>query len=182
MLPADQPLSSSEKLMLHNLLARARVTEEDPEAATPHSFDLIEEDIQAMNDASKRRMSEPAEGDGTRRTYAAEPNKEVLAYTVRGKPVFLPHGVDSVKTWGRSVIQFGTFMAKKGSVEVCYQEIYESEREEDVRYVRWVKGQVDSASGHLLDLAQYFVVRDALMGAHGQLPIIPGTNMARRLK
>ena len=97
MMPVDQPLSSSEKLMLHNLLARARVTEEEPDAATLHSFDFIEEDLQAMNDASKRRMSEPAEGDGHRRVYTPEPIAEVLAYTARGKP-----GVDSMKSWGGS--------------------------------------------------------------------------------
>ena len=50
-----------------------------------------------MNDASKRRMSEPAEGDGHRRVYTPEPIAEVLAYTARGKP-----GVDSMKSWGGS--------------------------------------------------------------------------------
>eukprot|EP00435_Cladocopium_sp_Y103_P071090 s130_g36.t1 len=164
------------------LLARSRTVEDDPEAVTPSSFDLIEEDIQAMNDASKRRMSEPAEGDGCRRVYVPEVNPEILAYTVRGKPICLPPGVDSMKSWGRSVIQFGKFMAKKGAIEISYQEVYESGREEDIRYVRWVKGQVDSANGHLLDLAQYFIVRDAQMSPSGQMPLIPGTAVARRLK
>lgn len=102
MMPVDQPLLSSEKLMLHNFLARARVTEEEPDAATLNSFDFIEEDLQAMNDASKRRMSEPAEGDGHRRVYTPEHIAEVLAYTARGKPICLPPGVDSMKSWGRS--------------------------------------------------------------------------------
>eukprot|EP00435_Cladocopium_sp_Y103_P051192 s837_g15.t2 len=171
---SNQPLSPSEKLVLSNLLARARVMDEDPEAATPSSFDLIEEDLQGMNDASKRRMCEPAEGDGYRRTYVPDSSPEVLAHTARGKPICLPPGVDSLKSWG--IIQFGKFMAKKGSVEVCYQEVFDSEREEDLRYVRWVKGQADSATGHLLDLAQYFLVRDAQKDPMGQMPVIPGTS------
>ena len=83
---------------------------------------------------------------------------------------------------GRSVVQFGKVMAKKGNVEVSYQEVNESGSQEDIRYVWWVKGQAEPASGHLLDFEQYIIVRDAQQSSSGQMPVIPGINVTRRLK
>ena len=68
-------------------------------------------------------------------------------------------------------------------MEVNYQEVNESGSQEDIRYVRWVKGQAESASGgHLLAFAQYITVRDAQQSSSGQMPVIPGINVTRRLK
>ena len=83
---------------------------------------------------------------------------------------------------GHSVVQFGKVMAKKGNVEVSYQEVNESGSQKDIRYVRWVKGQAESASGHLLDFEQYIILRDAQQSSSGQMPVIPGINVTRRLK
>lgn len=168
--------------MLHSLLARAKSHENELEPVTPSSFALVEEEPQSMTDASKRRMENPPEGADLRRPYLDHLQSEVAAHTPKGKPICLPPGVDSVTSWGRSIIQFGKFMSKKGSHEYSYKEIYDSEQEEDVRYVRWVKGQVDSAAGHLLDFANYIHVRDFQRDPKGQLPVIPGTSTVRRIK
>ena len=177
-----QPLSQSEKLLLQNLLARARIADDDAEVVTPSSFALVEEDAQSITDASKRRMVDPPESLGDRSPYVASRKDESLAYTPKGKPVCFPPGVDSMVAWGRSIIQFGKFMSKKDGPEFSYKEIYDSEKTEDVRYVRWVKGQVDSAAGHLLDFAQYILVRDIQRDPSGQMPVIPGTSTVCRIK
>eukprot|EP00435_Cladocopium_sp_Y103_P048346 s728_g14.t1 len=179
---ANQPLTPGEKLMLANLLARVKSTEDDPEVMTPSSFALVEEDLQYMSDASKRRMEDPPEGFDSRRPYLAAPKNDIVGHTPKGKPICLPPGVDSVASWGRSIIQFGKFMSKKGAHEFTYKEIYDSDQEDDARYVRWVKGHVESGTGHLLDFAQYIVVRDCQRDPSGQMPVIPGTSVCRRFK
>ena len=177
-----QPLSHTEKVVLQNLLARYKNTEEESESMSPTSFSLVGDENHGMTDASKRRMVEPPESHDSDRAYSVPLQDEIAAHTPKGKPICLPPGVTSVASWGRSIIQFGKFMSKKGSHEYTYKEVYDSEKEEDVRYVRWVKGQIDSASGHLLDLASYIVVRDFQKDPQGQLPVIPGTATARRVK
>ena len=78
----------------------------------------------------------------------------LLGRTPQGKPIFLPAGVNDMESWGRSVIQFGKYMSKKGTAPMSYAELFAARVSDDEkrRYVRWVVAQVDSAKGHLLDL------------------------------
>ena len=180
---SNQPLTPSEKVMLSELLARATIPDEDSEVPTPSSFAVVDEEVfQGMSDAAKRRMDEPTGESEVKRSYAAKPKNEVVGYTPRGKAIVLPQGVEDLEAWGRTIIMFGKFAAKQGAHEVTYKEVFESQKEEDVRYVRWVKGQIESSNGHLYDLSLYFHARDTQNRATGQMPLIPGTGIYRRLK
>ena len=108
----------------------------------------------AMNDASKRLNPVSDEGESSKRTYytisgttepLASPN--FAGPPPHGKAIFLPAGVSDVEGWGRSVIQFGKYMNKRGTPGVSYEELFAGRliEEEKRTYVRWVMNQVDSA-------------------------------------
>ena len=100
--------------------------------------------------------------------------------TQRGKPIYLPQEVPNVTTWGRSIIQFGKFMAKRGEPSLSYAELFEDRTNvEKCGYVKWAIAQTDSAKGLLLDLASYLCVRLDEEAEGEQLPFIPGTSTLR---
>eukprot|EP00435_Cladocopium_sp_Y103_P006224 s2324_g2.t1 len=182
----------TERVLLNELLSRASVHVEGTEPSTPGSFSVIEsmDGYGAMSDASKRRSDDQC-GDLSKRMYApsaeleseGEPMCKPVGKTPNGQPIFLPSGVNSVEEWGRSVIQFGKFIPKKGINGISYEELFMSREEEKLSYVDWVIKQVRGAKGLLLDLSLYLCVRKAQTADDGsQLPVIPGTNMARILK
>ena len=80
---------------------------------TPSSFALVEEDLQSMTDASTRRMVDPPDGSLDRSSCLDHLKEEIAAHTPKGKPICFAPGVDSMVSWGRSIIQFGKFMSKK---------------------------------------------------------------------
>ena len=180
---SSQPLSPSEKVLLSALLARVHGTDEEPEVPTPSSFAVIEnETFHGMGEAAKRRTDEPTGESELKRSYVTKIKDEVVGHTPKGKPIILPQGVNDLASWGRTIIMFGKFAAKKGAPEITYKEVFDSKNAEDVRYVRWVKGQVEGASGHLLDLSLYFHARESHDSMTQQMPMIPGTDSFRRLK
>ena len=184
-----QPLTPQERELLQDLLARANASNEDGEPSTPGSFSLV--DLHSMTDASKRRVDEYDEEPATKRMlaenipYAAEgpPQPVLVGKTPRGKPIYLPQDVPNVTTWGRSIIQFGKYMAKRGEAGISYAELFEDGKDQEkVRYVKWVIAQTDSAKGLLLDLASYLCIRSAESADSDQLPFIPGTSTLRIFK
>ena len=135
--------------MLAELLARAHGVDDEPEVPTPTSFAVIEEEaFHGMGEAAKRRTDEPTGESELKRGYVAKIRNEVVGHTPKGKPIILPQGVNDLASWGRTIIMFGKFAAKKGATEITYTEVFDSKNAEDIRYVRWVKGQVESASSH----------------------------------
>eukprot|EP00435_Cladocopium_sp_Y103_P020594 s2229_g5.t1 len=180
-----------ERVLLNELLSRASVSAEVTEPSTPGSFSVIEsiDGAGAMSDASKRRGTEVLDGL-SKRMYAPaaeiescdEPMHKSVGVTPHGHPIFLPSGVDSVEIWGRSVIQFGEFMPKKGVTGISYEELFQSRDEDKLSYVDWVIKQVRGAKGLLLDLGLYLCIRKNQTETGDQLPVIPGTNTARVLK
>ena len=180
---SSQALSPSERVMLAELLAHAHGVDDEPEVPTPTSFAVIEEEaFHGMGEAAKRRTDEPTGESELKRSYVAKIKDEVVGRTPKGKPIILPQGVNDLASWGRTIIMFGKFAAKKGATEITYTEVFDSKNAEDIRYVRSVKGQVESASGHLLDLSLYFLARESHESLMQQLPMIPGTDTVRRFK
>ena len=96
---------------------------------------------------------------------------------------YLPQDVPNVTTWGRSIIQIGKFMAKRGEPNLSYAELFDDRTNvETCSYVKWVIAQTDSAKGLLLDLASYLRVRSDEEAEGEQLPFIPGTSTLRMFK
>ena len=114
-----------------SLLARAGIHHEDGEPSTPSDFSLV--DLQSMSDASKRRSDAWEEEQVPKRTFAMDvpyvtegpPQPVLVGKTPRGKPIYLPQDMPNVTTWGRSIIQFGKFMAKRGEQSLSYAELFE---------------------------------------------------------
>lgn len=188
-----QPLSPSEKVLLQELLSRATICTEMEEPSTPGSFSVIESSGQGgtMSDAAKRLNPTDEELMVSKRPYCVDSASgessgvpTLLGRTPHGKPIFLPAGVTDVESWGRSVIQFGKYMSKKGTEAMSYAELFAARVSDDEkrRYVRCVIAQVDSAKGHLLDLGMYLCVRTDEGYQNCQLPLIPGTGVVRLLK
>ena len=188
-----QPLSSSEKVLLQELLSRATACAEMEEPSTPGSFSVIESSEQGggMSDAAKRLNPVDEELMSSKRPYCLNSGTgessgapSLLGRTPQGKPIFLPAGVNDMESWGRSVIQFGKYMSKKGTAPMSYAELFAARVSDDEkrRYVRWVVAQVDSAKGHLLDLGMYLCIRTDEGYQNSQLPLIPGTGVVRLFK
>ena len=157
------------------------------EPSTPRDFFLV--DLQSMSDASKRRSDAWEDEQAPKRTFAIDvpyvtqgpPQPVLVGKTPRGKPIYLTQDVPNVTTWGRSIIQFGKFMAKEQSLS--YAELFEDRTNvEKCGYVKWVIAQTDSAKGLLLDLASYLCARSAEEAEGEQLPFIPGTSTLRVFK
>ena len=177
--------------MLKELLTLASLSASTSEPSAPGSFSLIDpSESGAMTDAAKRRGSDELSECQPKRVYTAVvtaeasdgSDRQTLCMTPHGQPIFLPEGVESVEMWGRTVIQFGRYMAKKGAPCLSYEELFTSTEEEKMSYVEWVVKQVRGAKGLLLDLSLYLCVRRHQTASISQLPVIPGTNMARILK
>ena len=188
-----QPLSVAEKAVLQELLHRANMSGEAPEPSTPGSFSVVEaqEVAGAMSDAAKRRGQTPDEESLMKRPYSTLPGSgemmsapALLGRTPHGKPIFLPEGVNDLESWGRTVIQFGKFMQKRGTTGLSYAELFDGRAsdEEKRSYVKWVIHQVDSAKGHLADLGFYLCLRTDECHMGNQLPLIPGTGAVRLFK
>eukprot|EP00435_Cladocopium_sp_Y103_P076309 s154_g89.t1 len=188
-----QPLSAAEKAVLQDLLNRASLTNEIQEPSTPGSFSVIDpnEHGGAMSDASKRCGHSQDDDVNSKRPYSMVPGSgellsapALLGRTPHGKPIFLPSGVNDLESWGRTVIQFGKFIQKRGSEGISYAELFDGRAsdEEKRSYVKWVIHQIDSAKGHLLDLGLYLCVRTDDCARGDQLPLIPGTGAVRRFK
>ena len=113
---SSQALSPSERVMLAELLARAHGVDDEPEVPTPTSFAVIEEEaFHGMGEAAKRRTDEPTGESELKRSYVAKIKDEVVGRTPKGKPIILPQGVNDLASWGRTIIMFGKFAAKKGA-------------------------------------------------------------------
>ena len=173
-----QPLTPQKKEILQSLLARAGIHHEEAEPSTPSDFFLV--DLQSMSDeqAPKRMFAIDV-------PYVAEgpPQPFLVGKTPRGKPIYLPQDVPNVTTWGRSIIQIGKFMAKRGEPNLTYAELFEDRTNiEKCSYVKWAIAQTDSAKGLLLDLASYLRVRSDEEAEGEQLPFIPGTSTLRVFK
>ena len=111
------------------------------------------------------------------------PQPVLVGKTPRGKPIYLLQDVPNVTTWGRSIIQFGKFMAKRCEQSLSHAELFEDRTNvEKCGYVKWVIAQTDSAEGLLLDLASYLCVRSAEEAEGEQLPFIPGSSTLRVFK
>eukprot|EP00435_Cladocopium_sp_Y103_P036552 s3508_g9.t1 len=188
-----QPLNAAEKAVLQDLLSRAVLSGDHQEPSTPGSFSVVEyiEGGGTMSDASKRRGQTQDDAGCSKRPYSTIPGSEesltapaLLGRTPHGKPIFLPAGVKDLESWGRTVIQFGKYIQKRGSVGVSYAELFDGRAsdEEKRSYVKWVIHQVDSAKGHLLDLGLYLCIRTGECVQGSQLPYIPGTGVVRILK
>ena len=188
----SQPLTPHEQAVLAELLSRVQKTADVPEPSSPGSFSLIEpsESGHAMTDASKRRGSDELVENQAKRGYGSMSllsptggsERPQLCTTPHGQPIHLPEGVVSVEDWGRSVIQFGRYMAKKGAEGMSYEELFASSDEEKISYVDWAIKQVRGAKGLLLDLSLYLCVRRHQTTVTSQLPVIPGANLTRVLK
>ena len=180
-----QPLTPQKKEILQSLLARAGIHHEEAEPPTLSDFILV--DLQSMSDAPKRQSDDL----GDERMFAIDvpyvtegpPQPFLVGKTPRGKPIYLPQDVPNVTTWGRSIIQIGKFMAKRGEPNLSYAELFEDRTNvEKCSYVKWVIAQTDSAKGLLLDLASYLRVRSDEEAEGEQLPFIPGTSTLRVFK
>ena len=134
-----------------------------------------------MSDAAKRLNPVDEELMSSKRPYCLTSGTgessvapSLLGRTPHGKPIFLPAGVNDMESWGRSVIQFGKYMSKKGTAPMSYAELFAARVSDDEkrRYVRWVVAQVDSAKGHLLDLGMYLCIRTDEGYQNSQLPLI----------
>ena len=156
------------------------------EPSTPRDFSLV--DLQSMPDASKRRSDAWEDEQAPKRTFAIDvpyvtegpPQPVLVGKTPRGKPIYLTQDVPNVTTWGRSIIQFGKFMAKRSEQSLSYAELFEDRTNvEKCGYVKWV---IDSAKGLLLDLASYLCARSAEEAEGEQLPFIPSTSTLRVFK
>ena len=185
-----QPLTPQKKEILQSLLARAGIHHEEAEPSTPSDFFLV--DLQSMSDAPKRQSDDylgdeqaPKRMFAIHVPYVAEgpPQPFLVGKTPRGKPIYLPQDVPNVTTWGRSIIQIGKFMAKRGEPNLTYAELFEDRTNiEKCSYVKWAIAQTDSAKGLLLDLASYLRVRSDEEAEGEQLPFIPGTSTLRVFK
>ena len=174
-----QPLTPQKKEILQSLLARAGIH---------HEF-LV--DLQSMSDAPKRQSDDLGDEQAPKRMFAIDvpyvtegpPQPFLVGKTPRGKPIYLPQDVPNVTTWGRSIIQIGKFMAKRGEPNLSYAGLFEDRTNvEKCGYVKWVIAQTDSAKGLLLDLASYLRVRWDEEAEGEQLPFIPGTSTLRVFK
>lgn len=171
------PLTESEKIQLQGLLQRLNMDEVE----SADNFTLVG----GMSDASKRRMDDSPSADSTKKAYAGNSvGEKVVGKTPQGKAIVLPPGVDSVSAWGQIFITFGKLRAAVTNKELSYGELYDSTDEEHVSYVRYARGRVTCGTGHIKDLAEYIVIRDAdPSSSHGsQMPFIPGTQDIRRFK
>lgn len=175
------PLTATEKDQLRALLARSHV--DDLDQASDFSF-VEESSMGGMSDAAKRRLGEQHPDVPTKRGYTAESSEpEVLGFTPKGKEIKFPPGVEEMKVWGQTIIEFGKYQAAKDQSERTYEEAYQFMLKEDVHYLRYLCGQVESAKGQLLDMASYVYLRRAEKQHAGkQLPMIPGTSYLRRIK
>ena len=98
--------------------------------------------------------------------------------TKKGTAITLPPGVDTLATWGKTLIEFGKFASK----DLDYNTLVAANDKESVSYRKWCKSQVDAAEGRLKDLALFLWAHDAATGQSEQGPVFPGTNDVRRFK
>ena len=147
---SSQPLTGQEKVLLQELMARAGIPPDEAEPSTPGSFSLKRRGGDVEDEVIPKRLfaaSIPYQMEGP-------PQPTRVGVTPRGKPIYLPQDVPTVETWGRSVIQFGKQMKKRGQAEMSYCELFEDVHDDEkTRYAKWVIAQTDSAKGLLLDLA-----------------------------
>ena len=123
---SSQPLSPSERVMLAELLARAHGADDESEVPTPSSFAVIEDEaFHGMGEAAKRRTDEPTGESELKRSYVPKIKNEVVGHTPTGKAIILPQGVNDLASWGRTIIMFGKFAAKKGAAEITYAEVFD---------------------------------------------------------
>eukprot|EP00435_Cladocopium_sp_Y103_P022843 s3691_g5.t1 len=161
------PLSMEERALLSNLMRRANLEDslagEDTVVSCDSDWNVPSGS--SMTDGSKRRCDESPEREP--RAYGYTPqiqtgtpmpslSVEQFGKTKRGTAIVLPEGLDSLAMWGRSVLEFGKFATKGWT----YSEMAESQEKEIVSYVKWCRGQVDSAEGLLRDFAMYLWARE----------------------
>ena len=191
---AMTPLSSEEKALLESLLIRAKFSAgetgdhpNEPGASSVSDWSLL---TGQMSDASKRLHSPDPEKRskaycGTSPVPTPLPSggsispdafsEKTFGYTRRGQLIALPPGVNDLQSWGRTVLDFGKYMSRGWT----YEKFLLSEEADVKNYVKWCKGQVDSADGFLRDFGMYIMAYEysPLQG-----PLIPGTTHARKMR
>ena len=92
-------------------------------------------------------------------------------------PVDLPQGIDSLEMWGKTMISFGQYKGKYSYIEVATDKSLWD-------YRKWVRSHINqrTSKGAPLDFSRYLKAYDARRGATKQVPLIPGTSIARTFK
>ena len=92
-------------------------------------------------------------------------------------PVDLPQGIDSLEMWGKTMMSFGQYKGKYSYIEVATDKSLWD-------YRKWVRSHINqrTSKGAPLDFASYLRAYDARHGPTKQLPVIPGTSIARTFK
>ena len=95
----------------------------------------------------------------------------------RPGPVDLPQGIESLEMWGKTLISFGQYKGKYSYYEVATDKSLWD-------YRKWVRSHINqrTSKGAPLDFAMYLRAHDARHGPAKQLPVIPGTSIARTFK
>ena len=150
-------LSSEEASTLRYLLNKAKkagtaekfLGEEQPREFDVHSValgsDFSDDSFEclsqgAMNDASKRRLTEEQDGNsGYGKTLMQQmpmvnPKAKCAPAASTSLTVSLPPDVTDLKDWGATVMTVGKYASKKWS----YAEMSESSDQEVKRYVKWL--------------------------------------------
>ena len=163
----------------------------------------------AMHDGSKRRLSVESEGPaGWEQVDASDPApsyagrvrkddtalEEAIIAALDASPVIgaaaaqeaaddsqgpvdLPQGIDSLEMWGKTMISFGQYKGKYSYIEVATDKSLWD-------YRKWVRSHINqrTSKGAPLDFSRYLKAYDARHGATKQVPLIPGTSIARTFK
>ena len=192
---AGVPLSAEERSVLHELMQRAGISVSvledfpgDCDRGSDGGWSMMTPTPAAMTDASKRRLEESPERPSGRpyapRAMCAAPSAlegddvpgmNVFGKAKKGLVVRLPEGVPSLGQWGRSILDFGKYASRGWT----YEEICTKSDKEIVSYVKWCRGQVDSAEGFLKDFGLFIYASEF---DPEQRPLIPGTDVVRRFR
>ena len=190
----DRALRSKKaKLMPESSMCSGQGFVSKPDFGDDAASEWSEVDAGSMSDSSKRRLGPdmaplsypgavtmnpipmPAAMSGPLYPMSSATR---FGTTKKGTEIVLPPGVDTLATWGKTLIEFGKFASK----DLDYNTLVAATDKESVSYRKWCKSQVDAAEGRLKDLALFLWAHETATGQTEQGPVIPGTNDVRRFK
>lgn len=134
----------------------------------------------AMSDAAKRRadvevtaLQQPVATTNRTKTEKELTNEPKITY---------PPGITSLSEWGRTRVDFG----KLAKFKVSYNHVAKSPEPVFVTYRKWALERINTADGHVKDLADYlyeFKRLETELGVPSTFdgPYIPGTSQLRVL-